>query len=55
MYEFLVHHLGSDRATFDLSFDLPLLAVSEDNDLQIRFLHETLPEEEDESFYEEEM
>ena len=35
---FLVDHLGSDRAHFDRCFDLPFLAIAEDSGLQSAFL-----------------
>ncbi len=34
IYEFLREHLGSERATFGNSFDLPILALAEDSELQ---------------------
>ena len=52
IYDFLKLHLGPEEAHFDLSFDLPLLAVAENKDLQMRFLREALPEEDDESVFE---
>jgi hypothetical protein len=36
IYNFLVAHLGPERANFNRSFDLPLIALSEDEELQQR-------------------
>lgn len=36
IHKFLVTHLGPRRATFNRSFDLPLMALSEDEELQQR-------------------
>ncbi|MCG3777273.1 MAG: hypothetical protein JW395_4151 [Nitrospira sp.] len=49
IHKFLVEHLGPERATFGGSFDLPLLALSDDPDLQMEFLKFHLPEEIDDS------
>jgi len=43
LHEFLVEHLGPDRATFNGGFDLPLLTLAENPELQQRFLRATLP------------
>lgn len=43
--EFVGTHLGAERATFGLAFDLPLLAVADDRNLQDRFLRRQLPPE----------
>jgi len=34
IYQFLCQHLAKERVTFDNSFDLPLLIVASDSDLQ---------------------
>jgi hypothetical protein len=36
IHKFLVTHLGPERASFNRSFDLPLMALSEDEELQQR-------------------
>jgi hypothetical protein len=46
IHRFLVSHLGAERATFDQAFDLPLLALAEDPDLQDRLMGHELPREE---------
>jgi hypothetical protein len=38
IHRFLVEHMGADRATFGLGFDIPLLRIAEDAELQNRFL-----------------
>jgi hypothetical protein len=38
IHRFVAEHLGPERATFDRSFDLPLLALADDPDLQIELL-----------------
>ena len=43
----VVDHLGAERATFDRSFDLPLLALADDPDLQDELLGHALPSEDD--------
>jgi hypothetical protein len=35
IYGFLTEHLGAERSTFGRSFDLPLLALADDKDLQV--------------------
>jgi hypothetical protein len=45
MYGFLNEHLGPEKATFGGSFDLPLLTVAEDRELQERFLGRELQTE----------
>lgn len=44
IYEFLVHHLGKERAIFDGSFDLPLLEVAENPTLQQELFHKIIIE-----------
>jgi hypothetical protein len=41
IHKFLIAHLGPERATFGRSFDLPLLALSEDEELQQTFCGRT--------------
>lgn len=48
IYRFLQDHMGAGAATFDGTFDIPLLLVGQDPSLQLRLLHTTLPEEEGE-------
>jgi len=43
VHDFLVGHLGADRAHFDHCFDLPFLAIADDPELQARFLDCQLP------------
>jgi len=43
--DFLVDHLGPDRAHFNRCFDLPFLSIAEDPELQTRFLDCQLPED----------
>jgi hypothetical protein len=38
MYEFIAKHIGDERATFSLSFDLPLILLLDSNDLQRQVL-----------------
>jgi hypothetical protein len=47
IHRFLVSHLDAERATFGQTFDLPLLALAEDPDLQDRLLGYGLPPEAD--------
>jgi hypothetical protein len=47
IHRFLVVHLDSERATFGQAFDLPLLALAEDPELQDRLLGHGLPSEDD--------
>jgi hypothetical protein len=47
--DFLVDHLGPDRAHFNRCFDLPFLSIAEDPELQTRFLDCQLPEDYEES------
>jgi hypothetical protein len=42
IHQFLVEHLGEERATFGRGFDLPLLALAEDKDLQVELLGRAL-------------
>jgi hypothetical protein len=46
--DFLVDHLGPDRAHFNRCFDLPFLAIAEDSELQTRFLDCQLPQDDEE-------
>jgi hypothetical protein len=48
IYDFLVDHLGRDRAHFNRCFDLPFLAIAEDSELQKRFLDCQLPQDDEE-------
>ena len=50
IHKFLIAHLGPERATFGRSFDLPLLALSEDEELQQTFCGRTLEADGDGSF-----
>jgi len=43
IYRFLVENMDNERATFNLGFDLPLLALREGEDVQIAVLGEPLP------------
>jgi hypothetical protein len=43
IHQHIVSHLGENRATFDLGFDLPFLALAEDVDVQVAVLGEALP------------
>jgi len=45
IHEFLHEHLGPEKVTFGGSFDLPLLTVAEDRELQERFLGRKLETE----------
>jgi len=38
IHELIVKHLGSDRATFNMSFDLPFLILAENPDLKFKLL-----------------
>ena len=38
IHEFLVSRMGKERATFDLSFDLPFRAIAQDTNLKRSFL-----------------
>jgi hypothetical protein len=49
IYNFLKKNLGEEKATFEKTFDLPLLAVAENIDLQYSFLKEPLPERDEET------
>ncbi len=49
IYEFLKKYLGEEKAIFQKAFDLPLLAVAEDINLQYRFLKEALPGDDEEA------
>jgi hypothetical protein len=42
IYQFVVSHLGEERATFNGSFDLPLIALADDRDLQRSLLGATV-------------
>ena len=53
MYSELASHLGSDKATFNLSFDLPFLAIAGDEKLQYKFFRRSLRVDEDEDSWEE--
>lgn len=46
--DFLVDHLGPNRAHFNRCFDLPFLAIAEDSELQTRFLDCQLPKDDEE-------
>ena len=46
IHRFIVDQLGFERATFDRSFDLPLLALASDPILQGKLLGHALPAEE---------
>lgn len=43
IHDFLIDHLGSERADFNRGFDLPFLAIADDPALQTRFLDCHLP------------
>ena len=45
IYQFLLDNMDDKRATFNLGFDLPLLALSEGEEVQIAVLGEPLPPE----------
>jgi hypothetical protein len=45
IYRFLVENMDNEKATFNLGFDLPLLALREGEDVQIAVLGEPLPTE----------
>jgi len=47
IFQFLKQHLGDEEATFDRSFDLPLLTIANDQELQRKFLDHTLEIEDD--------
>ena len=46
--DFLLDHLGPDKAHFNRCFDLPFLTIAEDPRLQMRFLDCHLPQEDEE-------
>ena len=49
IYDFLVTHLGKERATFAESFDLPLLACADDAELQNYVFGEAIDLDDDEN------
>lgn len=49
IYQFIHEHLGTEKVTFGGSFDLPLLVIAEDRELQERFLGRTLETDEGDS------
>ena len=48
IYDFLKKYLGEEKAIFGRAFDLPLLAVAENINLQYKFLKAPLPEVDEE-------
>lgn len=42
IYDFLANHLGEDNATFDKAFDLPLIVLANDYELQMEIMGTTL-------------
>jgi len=54
IYDYILKHLGDEKATFHNSFDIPLITIAKNLNLQIEFLREPLPEEEDDPTDEEE-
>ncbi len=51
IHSFIVEHLGAQRSTFGRSFDLPLQALAEENELQVELLGREVPTEEDEVIF----
>lgn len=42
IHRFLCDHIGLEKARFNLAFDIPLQIIAEDEDLQARFLDDTV-------------
>ncbi|MEQ8226144.1 MAG: hypothetical protein ABRQ37_27770, partial [Candidatus Eremiobacterota bacterium] len=51
IYQFLKENIGKEKATFDMSFDLPLIIISRNENLQNKFLGNTLNYEDNGEIY----